>query len=741
MIPIVPGLANTPTSVATGGVAMRYLAAGTTTVRASIPGTGVRALANTTLNVTVNTTALTLATDYIGSGLQRARSVSLSAPAPAGGVPVTITADTLGVVRFAPNATSLGVDTIVVTIPQGATSASFFVQGVEGVVADTVTLTATSPGFASGSGQQRVWTPVVDVTGLPATLTTLAPDDPFQVAVGTPQTPTGTSIWAADNIRFGAPPLLATIVSGTSTVGQLVTTARIGDTVTVQIPAGVRVSPATIAAGGAAFQTLTTGTTIVSAAIPGFRSIGGAAGLTVNVTAPALALTTPATIGSGLQTSATGTVNAAQHGGINVVIRTSNPALVRVATAAGVTATDSIVIPLANGTASFAYYIAAEDQVTGQASISATATGFTDATATATVVAPAIQLIGLATTRAAFAVDDPFQVQIGIPVANLTSLSVAQARRAGAAALLVTFSSSNAAVGTLVTSALVDDTLTVPIVAGSSVSAASVAAGGVAFRGLTPGTTTIRITQPVVASTTTNGAVTTAVTTPVITLSAAPTVGAGLQLSASGTLSAPQHGGVNVVVRSADPTRVRVARLATDVATDSIIIPVANGVTAFAYVVAGIEGTTGTASITANVPAFTGAAQTATIVAPRIDISGLIISRAALGADDPFQVRIGIPDATNATLSATQPLRAGAAPLAVTISSATPTVGTLVTTALTGGAVTVQIAAGQSASPTTVALGGVAFRYLTAGTSLVTLSAGTIAPTTTSGTAIVTVTP
>ena len=741
MLPLGPGLLNTPTTVAAGGVAMRYLAAGTTTVRATTAGLGLRGLASATVNVTVNTTALSLATDFIGSGLQRSRTVTLSAPAPAGGVPVTITADSLGVVQFAPNATSLGRDTLVVTILQGATSASFFVQGVEGIVADTVTITATSPGYATGSGQQRVWASVVDLSGLPTTLTSLAPDDPFQVAIGTPLSPTGTSIWSADNVRFGAAPLVATIASGTSTVGQLVTTARIGDTVTVQIPAGMRVSPTTVVNGGAAFQTLTTGTTIVSAGIPGYRSVGAAAGVTVSVTAPALALGTPATIGSGLQSSTSGSVNAAQHGGINVVVRTSNPSLVRVAPSAGVTATDSIVIPLANGIATFTYFVAAEDAVIGQASISARAVGFTDATATATVVAPAIQLTGLAATGAAFAVDDVFQVLIGLPNATLTSLSVAQTRRAGAPPLLVTFSSSNVAVGTLVTSGLVSDTVVVPILAGSSVSPATVAAGGVAFRGLAPGTTIIRITHPVVTTTTTTGVSTTIVTTPVITLSAAPTIGAGLQVSASGTLSAPQHGGVNVVVRSADPARARVARVATDVAADSIIIPVANGVTTFAYVIAGIEGSTGIASITANTAAFTGAAQPATVVAPRVDIFGLTISRAALGADDPFQVRIGIPNATNTTLSATQPLRAGAAPLVVTINSATPTVGTLVTTALTGGAVTVQIPAGQSASPTTVALGGVAFRYLTAGTSLVTLSAGTIAPTTTSGTATVTVTP
>lgn len=741
VVPLVAGISNTPTTVATGGVAMRYLANGVTTVRATIPGAGVRALAAATVNVTVNSTALAIAADYVGSGLQRARSVTLSAAAPAGGVPVKITSDRLGVVQFAPNATTLGTDSITVTIAAGATSASFFVQGIEGIIADTVLLTASSASFASGSGEQRVWQGVIELSGIPATLTTLAADDVFQVFVGTPSSPAGTQIWIGDNIRFGAPTLVASIVSGTSTVGQLVTTARTGDTVTVQLPAGGRVSPTTVALGGAAFQSLTTGTTIVSASIPNFRAVGTAAGQTITITAPALALTLPPSIGSGLQTTNSGTVNAAQHGGINVIVRSSNPGLVRVAPSAAVVATDSIIIPLANGTASFSYVIAAEDQVTGQASITARATGFTDAATTATVVAPAIQLTGVTATQAAFATDDPFQVQIGVPVANLSTLSVTQSRRAGAAPLVVTVSSSAAAVGTLVTTGLTRDTLTVSIPAGSATSGASVAAGGVAFRALTPGSTTVRVTHPVVASTITTGVAAVTVTTPVVTLAAVPTVGAGLQVATSGSVNAPQHGGISIVVRSADPSRVRVARLATDVAADSIIIPLANGVTTFTYVVAGIEGTTGTPSITANAPAFTGATQVATVVAPRIDISGLVVSRIFSGVDDVFQVRIGVPVGTNATLNVTQALRAGAAPLVVTITSGTPSVGALVTTALTGGTVTVQIVAGQFASATSVALGGVAFDYIAAGTTVVTLSAGAILPTTTSGTATVTVTP
>jgi len=740
-VPIGPGLSNSPTSVAAGGSALRYLSAGTTTVSVVIPGAGLRALAGATGNVTVNNTAITLATDYVGSGLQRSRSVSLTAAAPAGGVPVTITADRLGVVQFAPNATSLGVDTLVVTIPQGSTSASFFVQGVEGITADTVTLSATSPGYASASAEQRVWRGVLEFSGLPGSLNTLAPDDPFQVIVGTPSGPTGTSIWIGDNIRFGAPPLVATIVSSTSTVGQLNTTARLGDTVTVQLAAGGRISPATVAAGGVAFQSLTTGTTIISAAIPNFVASASAAGTTVTITAPALSLNTPASIGSGLQVGASGSVNAAQHGGINVVVRSSNPALVRVAPSATVAATDSIVIPLANGVTSFSYVVAAEDVVTGQASLSASAVGFTDATTTATVVTPMIQLAGVATSPVAGAADDVFQVQIGVPVANLTTLSALQARRAGAPPLVTTVSSSNAAVGTLVMTGITDDTVSISILPGSNASPTSVAAGGVAHRALSPGATTLRVTHPVVASTTASGTASVTVGQPTVTLSAIATVGAGLQVGATGSVNAPQHGGISIVIRSANPAVARVALTGAEVATDSIVLALANGVTSFSYIVAGMENATGTPAVTATATGFISANQTATVVAPRFDISGLVASGLASRTDDPFQVRIGIPNAGNTALSATQVVRAGAEPITVTVNSSAPTVGTLVTTALTAASVTVQIVAGASASPTTVALGGVAFDFLTAGTTVVTLSHPSILPVTTAGTVTVTVTP
>jgi hypothetical protein len=88
-------------------------------------------------------------------------------------------------------------------------------------------------------------------------------------------------------------------------------------------------------------------------------------------------------------------------------------------------------------------------------------------------------------------------------------------------------------------------------------------------------------------------------------------------------------------------------------------------------------------------------------------------------ADDPFIVRIGAPNATNQFMSLEQAIRAGGTAVTATLTSGTPGVGQLVTTAQTGGTVTVTIGPGQTRSPNTVATGGVAFDPLTAGTTTV----------------------
>ena len=56
-----------------------------------------------------------------------------------------------------------GFDTLTVTIPAGLSSASFYIQGVDGVVVDTVLVNVTSPGFTGDTMQIRVHRPVFDI--------------------------------------------------------------------------------------------------------------------------------------------------------------------------------------------------------------------------------------------------------------------------------------------------------------------------------------------------------------------------------------------------------------------------------------------------------------------------------------------------------------------------------------------------------------------------------------------------
>ena len=94
---------------------------------------------------------------------------------------------------------------------------------------------------------------------------------------------------------------------------------------------------------------------------------------------------------------------------------------------------------------------------------------------------------------------------------------------------------------------------------------------------------------------------------------------------------------------------------------------------------------------------------------------------AASTADDPFQVRAGIPNANATALAAELDVRPGSG-LSTTVASSAPASAQLRTTGATGGSVTVTIAPGQARSYSTVATGGVALDPLAAGSTTVTAS-------------------
>ncbi|MFQ5705349.1 MAG: hypothetical protein ACE5HT_15195, partial [Gemmatimonadales bacterium] len=291
----------------------------------------------------------------------------------------------------------------------------------------------------------------------------------------------------------------------------------------------------------------------------------------------------------------------------------------------------------------------------------------------------------------------------------------------------------------LVTTASTGASVTVQIPVGGAQSASNVATGGVAFDPLTSGSATVSATIPgIVAQTTATRTVT--VTAPGINLSGT-TVGAGLQRSWFGSLGASNHGGVTVRVESPNPQVLLISPNATTAGTAFVDIPVANGQTSFSFYVQGVEGQTGSVSVTASAPGFTSRSAAYAVVQPGLDISGLSLSTTTLSPDDGFVVRIGLPNGANTGLTQLQNIRAGGTALTATVVTSAPGVGQLVTTASTGASVTVQIPVGGAQSASNVATGGVAFRPLAVGSTVVSATIPGVIATTSGASKTVSVQP
>jgi adhesin/invasin len=492
----IPVLASaSPTSVAAGGVAQEPLAAGVTVIRASIAGV-LTTTTNGIRTVTVTQPGITSGATTVGAGLQENVGATLGAT-DHGGVTVVVRSTNPAVARVAPNSTTPGTDSIVVAVADGANAVPYHLQGMEGV-ADTVSFVVSAPGFATRVVQHTVVQPQLDISGLLTSLTTLSPDDPFTVRVGVGN---GAVLSVLQEIRAGGTPLTATVTSSVPTVGQLVTTALTSGTVTVQIPVLATTSAGTVATGGVAHDPLTAGTTTLSASIPGFVTTTTNGIRTVTVTTPALSVGA-VTVGSGLQENTTVTLGASDYGATTIVIRSSNPGVALVSPNATTAGSDSIVIAVTEPTTSVGFYVQGLEGQTGTVTISARANGFTDGSATAAVVQPALDISGLVQTTTAGAADDIFTVRVGTGTSS--ALSVVQQTRAGGPGLTVTVTSSQPTFGQLVTTAVTGGTVTVAIAAGASATGGTVAAGGVAFDALAAGSTTVSAGIPGFV-TTTNG--------------------------------------------------------------------------------------------------------------------------------------------------------------------------------------------------------------------------------------------
>jgi hypothetical protein len=99
----------------------------------------------------------------IGKNLQRQGIITLlGAPAPAGGLAVTLTAS--GPLSLSTTGTDNGTGTITVTIPAGQSSGTYYMYGLDSVGSGTVSATATG-GFKSGSGTETLTASGIVIAG------------------------------------------------------------------------------------------------------------------------------------------------------------------------------------------------------------------------------------------------------------------------------------------------------------------------------------------------------------------------------------------------------------------------------------------------------------------------------------------------------------------------------------------------------------------------------------------------
>lgn len=702
---------TTPSTVAGGGVAVRPLSQGSTTIAAT--GSGLLATTAASRVVTIAESSIAITDNRVASGLQRAQTGNLGGQ-DHGGVTVRVQSAQPDRLLIAPDATTIGTEFIDIFVPNGSTTFRYVTQALDDVTGGVV-VTATAPGFTDRAVTVEVVQPGFDIAGLSTTGNTLSADDPFTVRIGLPSSTNDLAEFQAR--RFGAAPLIVTATSST-TAGQIVTSSGAGGSGQAQIIGGATQTPTTVAAGGFAFRAFSAGATVVSASIPGFRALTPSQ-VTVNVNAPGITLTS-VTVGGGLQRSASGSLSSGNHGGVTVHVSSSNSGVALVspnATTAGASAID-IFVP--NGQSSFSYVVHGIEDQTATVAMIATAAGFTDGSATANVVQPALDISGLNGSYSTIGIRDNFIVRIGLPNTNATALLEVQSRRAGAPALNVSISSNNPSVARLATSSGAGSTFVLPIPAGSSSTPSTVAAGGIRLEPVSPGEVTISATIPGFILTAGIRHIT--IVPPAFTVNSA-TVGAGLQKATSFQLNGTNHGGITVTLTSADPSRLLLSPNATTAGSASITVPVANGVGTMNYFVQGIEGVTGSVTVTATATGFNNGSNAMTVVQSALDISGLRNDMTTAAPDDPFTVRVGLPNSLLTALVELQNVRAGSPGLIVTLTSSNDTIGRLVTSSGTGSTVTSIIGVNTSSTPATVAAGGVAFEPLAVGSTVVTATA------------------
>ena len=577
--------------------------------------------------VTINDIPMTLAlaeAPVVGVGASTPLRVTLGAPAPAGGVTVTVTSDNPGKIVPAPpgsvfiaagdttglvtlNGVATGTTTLraeaavymdaavsatatnnIISLPQtqsvllGQASTIPVTITREGgndgpiVVAlsssDTAVVTLGAATVTVPSGQLSVNAPITGVGIGTATVTATAPNfvgDTSLVStsanldITVPAISINSTFGGGLTIELESPPgtPLAAPAGGIAIALEASSPACVTVPALAQIQAGTTNVGVPIAYGGTAPLPCTS---VITATGP-----AGVDADTVSVTvvpAAALTVSAPAAVGGGLQISSQVTLGTTQHGGTTVHIESSDPSRILVAaTGTGGVGDASVDITVPNGTNIVTYWLQGLDWTSGTSSaaavtITASASNFVPGNDTTTYVQPAFALANVPASIPSTAANVDINARVGVPNAANNGIAQTQARRSGATPLSVTFNTSAFAIAELDQNGGSGGAASQTITIEPETSQTPNGAGGVELDPKLAGTTII--TAALTDFIDVGGGVTVTVTQlPSITVNLPQRLGGGLQAQATVTLSTSQHGGVTVRIESLDTSRVMIACL------------------------------------------------------------------------------------------------------------------------------------------------------------------------------------
>jgi uncharacterized repeat protein (TIGR01451 family) len=516
------------------------LVAGISLVQVGTPA-GFNTSANsTTITATVSAPRIFLNNQTIGKDLQLQTSLSLEAPAPLGGLSVTLTSADPARLLLSTSQMAAGNDSVTLSINQGSSFANVYLQALDS--AGTVTVSGAAPGFQNVSATVTL-APAGFIINSPGSFstTTLSSNTSVSIALGQ-LNPATLAFTAFQQLRAGIGPVSVPVTATDQTGGPGV---------------GAITSPVTFSSGdtfkNTPFAPAAAGTSLLQIATPaGFNTSSNFTSITATVTAPGLFVNGP-TIGKDLQQAASVSLGAAAPmGGLPVTLTSADPIKVLLSASQTVAGNGSITLNVAQGSFFGNFYVQALDS-TGTVTFTATAPGFQNASTTVTL-APSGFLVSPsgALTTTTFSANTSIQVLATRLTPGSLTASTFQEVRAGAGPLNVAVTATDQTggpgVGAISISPLVFD--------GGDISKFT------AFDPAAAGTSLVEVVQPAGFTPPTGGTLAFTVAAPTISFSTTNVqVGRDLQQVVNVFLQAPPPSPVTVTVTVASTA---VATITTD---------------------------------------------------------------------------------------------------------------------------------------------------------------------------------